>query len=125
MSIETDSAGTIGYHEGRPPDPRAIEHAQRWGIDISAERARQVLIEDFERFDRIFAMDRSNLEDLLARAPAGFETRVGLLMDLAPDYGIEEVPDPYYGGPEGFERVLDMLETAADRLIEALQREGR
>jgi protein-tyrosine phosphatase len=120
LSPRTDSAGTTGYHQGRPPDPRAIRAASHWGVDISGERARIVTVEDFTRFERIYAMDRSNLADLRERMPVGASARVELLMSLAPDYGLDEVPDPYYGGEEGFRRVLDMLETAADRLIEEL-----
>lgn len=120
LSIHTDSAGTIGYHQGSPPDPRAISAARDWGLDISTERARIVQIEDFTAFDRIYVMDRSNLEDLRQRMPGGATAQVELLMSLAPDYGLDEVPDPYYGGEEGFRQVIDMLETAADRLIEKL-----
>ncbi len=125
LSPLTDSAGTTGYHQGNPPDPRAIRAASEWGVDISGERARIVTVEDFTRFERIYAMDRSNLADLHDRMPAGAGARVELLMKLAPDYGIDEVPDPYYGGDEGFRRVLDMLETAADRLIEELRASTR
>ncbi len=120
ISLRTDSAGTTGYHQGSPPDPRAIHAASEWGLDISTERARIVTVEDFSRFERIYAMDRSNLADLHERMPDGATARLDLLMNLAPDYGLDEVPDPYYGGEEGFRQVLDMLETAADRLIEEL-----
>jgi protein-tyrosine phosphatase len=120
IEVMTDSAGTIGYHIGNPPDARAIEHAQRWGMDISGERARKVTLADFRRFDRIYAMDRANLDDLLAQAPPNATAEVSLVMELAPDYGLEEVPDPYYGGSQGFDQVLDMLEAAADRLVESL-----
>jgi protein-tyrosine phosphatase len=115
-----DSAGMIDYHVGNPPDPRSIEHARSWGIDISDQRARQVVVEDFHRFDRIYAMDRSNLAALRALAPDDASARVELLMSLAPDYGLDEVPDPYYGSGQGFRRVIDMLDTAADRLVEEL-----
>lgn len=124
LTIETDSAGTGAYHAGHPPDPRAQRIAQQWGLDISGERARVVTPDDFSRFDAIFVMDRSNLEDLRARRPAEAVSRLDLVMSLAPDYGVEEVPDPYYGGEEGFERVIDMLEAAADRLVKDL-RKGR
>jgi len=116
----TDSAGMIDYHVGNPPDPRSIEHARSWGIDISDQRARQVVVADFRRFDRIFAMDRSNLSALQAMAPADASARVELVMTLAPDYGIDEVVDPYYGSGRGFRQVIDMLEAAADRLVEEL-----
>lgn len=121
LTIETDSAGVADYHIGKAPDPRSIRHAMDWGVDLSAERARQVQPADFHRFDAIFAMDRDNLVALQRLAPASATARVCLLMELAPDYGLDEVPDPYYGGAEGFERVLDMLSSAADGLIEALQ----
>lgn len=120
IEVVTDSAGTTGYHVGHPPDPRAIEHARRWGIDISGERARKVTLADFRRFDRIYAMDRSNLAELKAIAPPNASAEVSLVMALAPDYGLNEVPDPYYGGGRGFDQVLDMLEAAANRLVEEL-----
>lgn len=120
IEVMTDSAGTIGYHIGNPPDERAIDHARRWGMDISGERARTVIQADFRRFDRIYAMDRSNLAELQAMAPPNATAEIRLVMDLAPDYGLAEVPDPYYGGGQGFEQVLDMLEAAADRLVDEL-----
>jgi protein-tyrosine phosphatase len=87
---------------------------------MSTQRARQVCLEDFARFDRIYAMDRSNLAELQRMAPVNAAGRLDLVMSLAPDYGLDEVPDPYYGGDDGFQRVIDMLETAADRLIAEL-----
>ncbi|NBD95922.1 MAG: low molecular weight phosphotyrosine protein phosphatase [Gammaproteobacteria bacterium] len=125
LSLETDSAGTTGYHAGSPPDPRAQRIARQWGLDISGERARVVTSEDFTRFDAIFVMDRSNLDDLRALRPADEHCRVEMVMSLAPDYGVDEVPDPYYGGVDGFERVIDMLEAAADRLVEELRADRR
>ncbi len=122
IEVFTDSAGTLSYHVGKAPDPRAIRHAQDWGMDISDQRARQVTVSDFRRFDRIFAMDQSNLQDLQRMLPPNATASVELVMNLAPDYGLQEVPDPYYGGDQGFEQVLDMLETAASRLIEELAR---
>lgn len=122
LTLELDSAGTGDWHIGHPPDPRSQDFARRFGVDLSGQRARKVSAEDFERFDRIYAMDRSNLSDLQRLAPTGARARVELVMRLAPDYGLEEVPDPYYGGDRGFEQVIDMLSVAADRLIEELQR---
>lgn len=121
LAVETDSAGTTSYHVGSPPDPRAQRIARQWGLDISTERARVFTQEDFSRFDAIFVMDRSNLEELRARRPDDSRSRLDLVMSLAPDYGIEEVPDPYYGGVDGFQRVIDMLEVAADQLVEELR----
>ncbi len=120
MVLETDSAGTGDWHIGKPPDPRSQAFALDWGVDMGGQRARQVCREDFHRFDRLFAMDRANLEDLHRLAPPGARARIDLVMSLAPDYGLDEVPDPYYGGEAGFRRVIDMLETAADRLIAQL-----
>ncbi|WP_376691003.1 low molecular weight protein-tyrosine-phosphatase [Wenzhouxiangella sp. EGI_FJ10409] len=120
LVIETDSAGTTGYHAGSPPDPRAQRIARQRGLDISSERARIVTPEDFLRFDAVFVMDRSNLDALAAMRPDDSHCRLDLVMALAPDYGLAEVPDPYYGGEDGFQRVIDMLEAAADRLVEDL-----
>ena len=120
VEVFTDSAGTIGYHEGSPPDPRAIEHAREFGVDISQERARIVTVADFRRFDFIYAMDQSNLDDLLHMKPPNVTAEIDLVMNLAPEYGMSEVPDPYYGGSDGFRRVLDMLDAAAEGLIQDL-----
>ncbi|NBB93587.1 MAG: low molecular weight phosphotyrosine protein phosphatase [Gammaproteobacteria bacterium] len=125
LGVNTDSAGTTAYHAGSPPDPRAQRIARQWGLDIAGDRARLVTPEDFARFDAIFAMDRANLGELERMRPAQAVGRVELVMSLAPDYGVEEVPDPYYGGVDGFQRVIDMLEAAADQLVEDLRRERR
>jgi protein-tyrosine phosphatase len=122
LVVETDSAGITGYHAGSPPDTRAQEIARAWGLDISGERARLVKPEDFTRFDLIYAMDRSNLDQLRQLQPAGARARVELVMSLAPDYGLDEVPDPYYGAEDGFRQVIDMLEAAADRFVWELSR---
>jgi protein-tyrosine phosphatase len=120
-SIEIDSAGTHAYHSGEPPDRRAIAAAQKRGIDLSALRARTVVDEDFARFDLILAMDRDNLDVLQRRAPARCHDRIKLVMEFAPDAYMREVPDPYYGGTQGFEAVLDLLEQAAQGLLRELQ----
>ncbi|KAA0696942.1 low molecular weight phosphotyrosine protein phosphatase [Halopseudomonas laoshanensis] len=119
--ISIDSAGTGGYHTGEPPDQRATAAALKRGYDLRMQRARAVADEDFEQFDLILAMDQSNLDNLLARAPANARARIGLLMDYAPDWP-QEVPDPYFGGEAGFEQVLDMLEAASRGLLEDLAR---
>ncbi|MTH98215.1 low molecular weight protein-tyrosine-phosphatase [Roseibium sp. RKSG952] len=108
-----DSAGTGAWHVGNPPDPRSIAIARHHGIDISGQRARQVVEADFKRFDLILAMDRSNLETLSGRMPATGTAQVQLLLDHPP----QDVPDPYYGGPQGFEQVYQMLCQQAERLI--------
>lgn len=120
--IQIESAGMIANHAGHPPDPRAVAHALAHGFDLSGQRARPVVEADYWQFDRIFAMDRANLAELERRRPAGARVEIELVMALDPDYGLDEVPDPYYGGDEGFRRVLDMLDCAAERLIEQLQR---
>lgn len=118
LDIEIDSAGTHDYHVGEPPDARAVAAARRRGIDITRLRARRVEEGDFERFDLIVAMDRLNRETLLDRSPAEFRERIRLMTEFAPASGIEDVPDPYYGGATGFERVLDLVEEAAAGLLE-------
>lgn len=122
IEFVSESAGTHGYHVGQPPDPRAIEAAVRAGIDISGDIARRVEVGDFRRFDRILAMDRANLGHLTRLRPADSPARVQLVMELAPDYGLDEVPDPYYGGDAGFLRVVDMLDAAAAALVRELER---
>lgn len=121
--IEIDSAGTHAYHVDEPPDPRARETAQRRGIDLSRQRARRALAEDFEQFDYVLAMDEDNHRALTALCPAGFEARLKRFMDYAPHLDIREVPDPYYGGANGFEVVFDMVDEAARGLLEAIRRE--
>jgi protein-tyrosine phosphatase len=125
LSIEVDSAGTAGYHIGDAPDSRSQEAARRRGYDMSPLRARIVEIADFERYDLILAMDENNLAVLRQRAPAAYRERVRLFLDFAPDCGMSEVPDPYYGGPTGFEQVLDLVEEASRGLIAHLRTRAR
>ena len=117
LPIEIESAGTHEYHVGEAPDHRAIAAAARRGIDLRALRARRVEDQDFERFDLILAMDRENLSVLQSRAPREYHSRIRLLLDYAPETYTREVPDPYYGGTKGFEEVLDLLEQAAQGLL--------
>jgi protein-tyrosine phosphatase len=120
LEVHIDSAGTHDYHVGKAPDARARAAALRRGIDISHLRARQVVMEDFERFDLILAMDDENLRELKRRADREYHQRIRLLMDFAPTAQRREVPDPYYGGEPGFEEVLDLLEEASVGLIEEM-----
>ncbi len=115
--IEIDSAGTHDYHIGKPPDPRAQEAALRRGIDLSGLRARRARPEDFLEFDYILAMDESNYADLRELCIPDYEGRLRLFLDFAPESGVREVPDPYYGGRQGFEQVLDLIELAAAGLL--------
>ncbi len=121
-SVTADSAGTHGYHVGEPPDPRAQEAAAKRGYDLSALRARRFEQADFQRFDLILAMDRDHYSILsnMARHSGGHKLK--LMMSYARRFADEEVPDPYYGGSQGFERVLDMLEDAARGLLESLRK---
>ena len=125
LAIEVDSAGTAGYHIGEPPDARTRQAASRRGYDLSALRARIVEPRDFENFDLILAMDRENLSVLHHRAPAHVRERVRLFLEFAPDATVTEVPDPYYGGPNGFEEVLDLVETATHGLLQHLRQQSR
>lgn len=120
--FELDSAGTHGYHEGEPPDLRTRQAAAHRGYDLSRLRARQVRESDFIRFDLILAMDRNNLALLRRACPPGYREKLGLYLDYAEGIDISEVPDPYYGGPEGFEQVLDLVEAAARGLIDRYRR---
>jgi protein-tyrosine phosphatase len=116
--LEIDSAGTHDYHVGEPPDARAIAAAARRGIDLRSLRARQVSDEDFARYDLILAMDRLNHITLLDRSPEAYHERIRLFMEFASRPDVEDVPDPYYGGPLGFEQVLDLAEEAAAGLLD-------
>jgi protein-tyrosine phosphatase len=122
-AVLVDSAGTHAYHIGNPPDARSTKSAALRGYNMDVLRARQAIREDIERFDYVLAMDRENLRLVQALAPAHLRDKPQLLMSFAPDYGITEVPDPYYGGDQGFEQVLDMIEAACAGLIQDIQRQ--
>jgi protein-tyrosine phosphatase len=120
-NIQMDSAGTIGIHAGEQPDRRARSIAKQRGVDLSDLRGRQVSSSDFEKFDYVIAMDRSNYNDLTSVCPRGSEEKLHLLMDFASHVGVQEVPDPYYGGAAGFERVFDLIETASEGLLQMIR----
>lgn len=120
--VEVESAGTVDYHAGSPPDHRAQHSALRRGYDLSRQRARQLRASDFERFDLLLAMDTEHLDRLVDLCPGPLVGRIKLLMDYAPDRARgTSVPDPYYGAPAGFERVLDMVEEACEGLMTELR----
>lgn len=119
-AIESASAGTHGYHVGEPPDPRTVAAARRRGFDLSAQRARKVRREDFEVYDLILAMDQDHLAHLESLRPNDARAEVRLFLDYHPARAHTDVPDPYYGGPEGFERVLDMIEHTSRALLEEI-----
>jgi protein-tyrosine phosphatase len=114
--VQVDSAGTGAWHAGEPPDRRAQRHAATRGYDLSGLGARQVESADFRRFTHILAMDRANLADLEQMRPADFSGELALFLSYG-SRGLLEVPDPYYGGAQGFEEVLDLVEDAAEGLI--------
>lgn len=116
--ISIDSAGTHAYHIGESPDSRSQSTALSRGVNLSAQRARKAVAEDFERFDYVIAMDRSNYEDLKNLASGSNLTKLHLFMSFAKDWGNDEVPDPYYGGANGFEEVFDMVQSASEGLLE-------
>lgn len=118
--IDIDSAGTANWHTGKSPDSRSICFAKRRGYDLTALRARQVTVEDFHQFDYILAMDNENLTNLRALKPHSFQGHLGLFLDYAREVAIQEVPDPYYGGDEGFDHVVDLIETASLGLLKEL-----
>ncbi len=118
-NVFVDSAGTGCWHQGSKPDPRSIAIAARHGIDITHQKARKIKLEDFERFDLILGMDRSNTQDLEALAPAPAKDRVHLFLEFA-NGRTSEVPDPYYGGPDGFADVYRMIRNASEALADRL-----
>lgn len=117
--ILIESAGTHAFHTNEPADQRAREAAERRGFSLEGIRARPVRAEDYERFDLMLAMDRDNLAILTERAPKSPRAELELFLSYA-DTGVTDVPDPYYGGTAGFERVLDLVEAASKGLLEAL-----
>jgi protein-tyrosine phosphatase len=120
--IAIDSAGTHAYHVGNEPDRRAQETARRRGVDLSDLVARRVNADDFHRFDYVLAMDQENYLSLAEICPNEHRDKLHLFMDFAPEMRTREVPDPYYGGPAGFERVFDLVDAAAIGLLDDIRR---
>lgn len=112
LRIEVESAGTHDYHAGEGADPRAVAAGRNRGYDLTEHRARQIAADDFMRCEFVLAMDRTNLAHLHRLAPTASAGRLALLLEFAPDVGVEEVPDPYYGGAQAFERALDLIDAA-------------
>ena len=119
LTMICDSAGTSAYHEGERPDRRARLAGERRGLDFSGIKARGVEDEDFERFDLILAADKANLRELRARCPSQYQSKLALMLSFLGD-GEREVPDPYYGGDDGFEQVLDLLESSCEQLLQRI-----
>ena len=121
--VSTDSAGTHGYHVGHAPDSRAVSTALNFDVDISQLRARKVSASDFNDYDLIIAMDRNNFEDLQLIQPAGSKASLTMMMQYNPESRPDEVPDPYYGGMDGFTYMCNLLESATQGLLKEV--EGR
>lgn len=119
--VFAEGAGTHAFHVGEPPDRRSLQAALRRGVDLSDLRAQHVTMQLVARSHYVFAMDERNLEALVALSPEGPAPR--LFLELAPELGVREVPDPYYGGDEGFEHVLDLCERASQKLLALVARE--
>ena len=122
--IHTDSAGTHAYHIGSPPDNRAQAAASKRGIDLSSLRGRKVETVDFEKFDYVIAMDDSNFSDLQMVAD-GDANNLFMFLEFAEQFSEKEVPDPYYGGDQGFEHVLDLIEDASNGLLKNIREKHR
>jgi len=121
--VEVDSCGTSGWHVGEAPDSRSTEEAARRGYTLGSLRGRQVRATDFLTFDYILAMDRQNMQDLRTLSPDDYSGHLGLFLDFAENVDIREVPDPYYGGDDGFSHVLDLIEAASEGLVRELHRQ--
>ncbi len=119
IDLEVESAGTIGYHAGERPDPRSRAAGEARGYDFSSIRARQVTQNDFEYFDEILCADKQNLADLKAICSGQYHAKLKLFLSYG-DMGVNEIPDPYYGGEQGFEKVLDLIENASEHFISQL-----
>ncbi len=113
-----DSAGTTSYHIGEPPDRRATKAAMARGIDLSKQRSRVVALHDFDDFDMVLAMDNTNLANLLKQRDDDSKAVVDLLLNYGVSQGVKEVPDPYYGGSNGFEYVIDLIQNASEGLLD-------
>ncbi|HEX7966018.1 MAG TPA: low molecular weight protein-tyrosine-phosphatase [Gammaproteobacteria bacterium] len=122
LDIHIDSAGTHAYHIGDPPDPRSHAAALKRGVDISSHRGRQARAQDFHDFDYVIAMDSENLRRLASLRPKDARAELRLLLEYSPEAGITDVPDPYYGGAGGFERVLDLVEQGCRALLEEIRK---
>lgn len=122
--VTFESAGTQASRFSEPPDPRTKAALQKRDYPVRKKRSRRVKPDDFTRFDLILAMDQSNLDDLVQECPPELAHKLRLFLAFAPELGLREVPDPYFGGPQGFERVLDLCEAAATGLIRHLREGG-
>lgn len=123
LNVDVDSAGTAGYHIGKPADPRSIKVGERFGYSLHQQRSRKVAISDFEQFDLILAMDQSNYDDLVDMAPSHLHHKIKLLLSFS-DNELLDVPDPYYGDDAAFEEILSLIESGCDGVLNAIQPQG-
>jgi low molecular weight protein-tyrosine phosphatase len=121
QSVEVSSAGTGDWHIGERADPRAVAVLDKHGYDASGHRARQFVEEMFVDYDLVVALDSANMATLRRLAPAGEDRKVRLLMSFVPAVGVTDVPDPYYGGPDGFDEVLALIDSACARLLDEVR----
>ena len=121
-SIEIDSAGTHAYHIGNKPDNRSQMGAEKRGVDLSDLTARQVKLNDFSHYDYILAMDQSNLRDLFDICPEESQEKISLLSKFSKNSDLKDVPDPYYGGPNGFEEVFDQILDSLEGLLSVIKK---
>ena len=124
-AFQIDSAGTHAYHVGEQPDLRSQEAARERGIDIAHLRARKVIMGDFEDFDYLLAMDEENYLTLMNACPVAYQYKLKYFLDYAPHLSVREVPDPYYGGRFGFQKVLDLIEVASEGFLDAIVASGK
>ena len=120
--IITDSAGTHSYHVGSQPDHRSQQTALARGINLSDLRARKAVVNDFHEFDYVLAMDDDNFEILREICPVGDEEKLSLFLDFSKDFSESQVPDPYYGGDQGFDHVFDLVESASRGLLDDIKK---
>ncbi|MEZ9056997.1 low molecular weight protein-tyrosine-phosphatase [Vibrio pelagius] len=119
IEVEVDSAGTIGFHQGNPPDPRSKAAGEARGYSFKGIRSRKVVAQDFDEFDLILAADRANLTDLESQCPAHLQYKLALFLSYS-ESSYEEIPDPYYGEGDGFELVLDLIEESSEAVLRSL-----
>jgi protein-tyrosine phosphatase len=115
--VKCDSAGTSAYHVGEPPDKRSVQHALSQGVDAQSIRSRQVVLNDFDKFDLILAMDEQNLKHLQDMMPKGCHAKLHKILDFSDSHFGQNVPDPYYGGKEGFNLVFDLCSEAIENIL--------
>ena len=121
LDVVVDSAGTAAYHIGEQPDIRSIEIANKYGIDLTSQRARQFSVNDFDDFDKIYAMDSSNYANIISLARDEKDRdKVDVILNESNPKSFQSVPDPYYGGDNGFQDVYDMLDKACDKIVEQI-----